>query len=150
MAGNPNPSPETRFKVGNAGGPGGPLGNTKTLKHGGGAAQDALTANEPFKGLAAHTQLQVRADYESGGVLAMIEENAERLHTAARLYYNGLCKLADDGKLFEVKTLVDSFRGLVNAANRAWMHVHDIEGSAPKAIDYDELVKELKADAGRD
>jgi len=119
-------------------------GNQNGLKHGGEGAVKAIQHGKPFQGLAAQEEENVAADLEAQGRAAMVEEQATRLHTAARLYWAAVQKAADSGDLQKLDAYIARFGWLASASLRAWEQVRKEDAARPKALDYDQLVKELK------
>ncbi len=72
-------------------------GEPNALKHGGASAEKALQSGEEFHGPAAITQAEVHADYEAHGAAAMVQHGAERLESAARLYWDAICAASQGG-----------------------------------------------------
>jgi hypothetical protein len=126
---------------------GAPKGARRAEKHGGEGAVKALQRGEPFGGLAAQEEQRVAADLEDQGRAAMVQEQATRLHTASRLYWQAVQKAADDGDLEKLDSYVARFGWLAGASLRAWEQVRKEDAARPKALDYDQLVKELKQNA---
>ncbi len=129
-------------------------GNTAHQKHGGAAAVMAIVQGEPFRGLAAKTEAEVVADLETEGIVGMIESGARRLETAARLYWDAFqraCDRAIAGDVAAIKELdhyAARFGWLQGKAGSQWKAALEVrKHQDPKALDYDELVKELKKDA---
>jgi hypothetical protein len=118
--------------------------NKNALKHGGEAAVKAIQHGEAFHGLAATEERTVKADLADQGRAAMVEEQAIRLHTASRLYWNAVQKAADDGDLEKLDRYCARFGWLASSALRAWAEVRKEEKDKPPALDYDTLVAEMK------
>ena len=98
-------------------------GNTAALKHGGGAAEDAISKGREFRGLAAVAQSEVRTEYESNGAQAMVTGNAERLEAASRLYWHAIEKAAQDGDIKTLDKYLARFGWLAGKAVSAWAEV---------------------------
>jgi len=97
-----------------------PKNNKNHLIHGGAAAIKALSTGAKFTGLAADAQVEVESDLVTKGQAAMVFENATRVQTAARLYWNAISKAMDDGDLALLDHYIARFGWLVGVANRAW------------------------------
>ena len=134
--GNPNPSPETRFKE----------GHQTALKHGGAGAVKAITEGRAFQGLAAQAERDVIHDLQESGRQFLVEEIATRAHTALRLYWAAVQKAADAGDLEKLDNYCKRFGWLAGVASRAWREVREEEKVSGKAgaLDYEELVKNLE------
>ncbi len=130
--------------------PGPGKGNQSATIHGGAGAVRAIQKGEPFKGLAAKTEQEVKAEFYEAGRASMVEEQAVRLHTAARLYWNAVQKAADEGDLEKLDSYIARFGWLAGASLRAWEQVRKEEGNKPPSLDYDELIKELQNDGQED
>ena len=115
---------------------------------------DSIQKGEPFKGIAAKAENEVRADLYDAGRAALVEEQAIRLHTAARLFWHAIQKVADEAQqgnetaLSRLDGYIARFGWLAGASLRAWEQVRKEDASKPKTLDYDELVKEVQQDAG--
>jgi hypothetical protein len=131
-------------------------GSQNALKHGGAGAEKAISEGKPFRGLAAKTQAEVKADLYDEGRPAMVEELATRLHTAARLYWGAIDKVVDEASAGDANALrlfdnyVKRFGWLAGAALRAWAQVKQEDAAQPPALDYDELVAQLRKDKETD
>lgn len=123
--------------------------NEYALKHGGEGAVKAIQHGRDLTGLAAREEELVKREYAELGRAELVEEQAIRLHTASRLYWNAVQAAADAGDLDKLDAYVARFGWLASATLRAWAEVRREEASKPRALDYDELVKELKRN-GRD
>lgn len=100
-------------------------GNQNQLVHGGESAVKSLQRGEPFKGLAAQEERQVTADLEAQGRAEMVREQAVRLHTASRLYWNAVQTAADAGDLDKLDGYVARFGWLAGASLRAWAQLRE-------------------------
>jgi len=125
-------------------------GNTATLKHGGRAALNALTAGKPFTGLARLVQEEVEADLETQGRPALVKELAVRLHTASRLYWTAIQHAADKGDLKLLDGYVARFGWLAQAALRAWMQDRRENPDDPNVLDYETILAAAAQKAGDD
>lgn len=119
-------------------------GNQHNLQHGGAAAEKAIQKGEPFHGLAAQEQETVQGDLDTQGRAAMVEEQAVRLHTAARLYWNAIQKAADDGDLGKLDHYVARFGWLAGCSLRAWEQLRKEDAARPKGLDYGEIIEAMK------
>jgi hypothetical protein len=131
-----------RFLPGSQHGPGRPF---ETV-HGGESAVKSIQRGEPLRGLAAKEEQSVQADYATAGRLALVEENAIRLQTAARLYWSAVEMAADSGDLERLDSYIARFGWLAGASLRAWAEVRREQKNSPPALDYEELVRELRGE----
>jgi hypothetical protein len=92
----------------------------RPIEHGGEKAVKQIQHGEPLTGPAAAAQLEVRADYEAGGAPAMIREQAERLHTASRLYWEAFLAACTAQNLDLLDGYAARFGWLASSALRAW------------------------------
>jgi hypothetical protein len=111
--------------------------------HGGSSAIDAIRDGRPFRGLAAREEVQVRADLDSEGRAAMVQEIAVRVHTAARLYWAAVGKAAEDGDLEKLDWYCKRFGWLAASAGRLWEQVRREESARPATLDYDKMIAAL-------
>lgn len=88
--------------------------------HGGETAIRALATGEPFSGMAAQAEMQVRRGYERDGLLEVMRTDAIRLETVARIFYGAVLKAADDGDLTALDRYVQRYGWLQGCALRAW------------------------------
>jgi hypothetical protein len=117
-------------------------GNQAALKHGGGAAIDAIRKGKPLTGLAADAELAVAQELETDGRYALVVRNARRLQAAADLYWNAVSKAAQDEDLDALDKYIKRYGWLAGCALRAWTVVKADEPRT--AWDYDAEVEKLR------
>ena len=125
-------------------------GKQHGLVHGGEGAVKAIQRGEPFRGLAQREEQTVQADYAEQGRAAMVEENAVRLQTACRLYWNAVQKAADDGDLVKLDSYIARFGWLAGASLRAWAELRKEEKSKPKSLDYNAFIQQMKDESKKE
>jgi hypothetical protein len=121
-------------------------GNQAGLRHGGAGAESRLADGRPFIGLAAQEEQKVISDLETQGQAWLIREQAVRLTTAARLYWNAVQSATDAGDLAKLTTYVSKFGWLAQAALRAWREVR-AEGDGKGAVSVGDIIEGRAANA---
>jgi len=116
-------------------------GNTAAQKHGGAGAVDALRLGQPFKGLAAQEERNVKQDLDGMGRAGLVKETAIRLHTASRLYWAAVCSAADEGDLKRLDSYCARFGWLAGASLRAWAQVKAEQPDGAGVLDYEDLLE---------
>lgn len=96
----------------------------RNLRHGAGAAENAITKGDDFSGMAAAQQDRVLEELEIDGVEAIMRRDAVRLQVVADLYYAAILG-ADSLEKFD--TYVKRFGWIASSALRAWQHVQAAE-----------------------
>jgi hypothetical protein len=104
-------------------------GNQSALKHGGAGALKRITSGAPFGGPAELAQAEVKTDYEAGGAIAMLQEQAERLHAVSRLYFDAFLAAIQAGELDKADSYCARYGWLANSSMRAWAEVRKGEKS---------------------
>jgi hypothetical protein len=99
------------------------------LKHGGAAAERALSTGDDFTGLARETEKQVTAELEAEGIEALVRRDAIRLQTVSDLYYQAILGAADMDRL---DVLVKRWGWIQASTLRAWQQVHELEKKQSK------------------
>lgn len=127
---------------------GAPYRNTNAVKHGGEAGIKALSANKPFTGLAAQAELNVRADLQTKGRAALIEDSAVRLTALEIIFYDALKAKIDavqkgEKSIEELDGHVKRYGWFSTAALRAWAQVGEEERAGSPTLDYDQMVMSL-------
>jgi hypothetical protein len=125
-------------------------GNKRALKHGGEAAVKAVQKGEPLTGLARQAELAVYDELHEDGRYALVVRNAARLQAAADLYWDAVSKAAQDRDLDALDRYVKRYGWLAGATLRAWAQVKQEDAARPPALDYDELVAQLRKDKETD
>jgi hypothetical protein len=100
-------------------------------KHGGEAAIKRIQHDQPFDGLALAEQAAVMDEYEADGRAAMVERQALRLETAARLFWNAICKAFQDDDIAAVDKYIARYGWLAGKSLSAWEYVRKEAASAP-------------------
>jgi hypothetical protein len=119
------------------------IGNKNALKHGGEAAVKDLQVHQPLRDLAHNAQEQVHADYEAGGIAAMMQENAERLQAVSRLFWEACQAAAQAGNVYALDGFVARYGWLAGSAQRAWAEVAKQNGKkSDKAAQILEAMKD--------
>lgn len=90
------------------------------VKHGGSAAVARLHDGRPFTGLAHAEEQRVRDHFELTGQHEIILENAVRLQAATNLYWDAVCKAAEDRNLDALDRYIARYGWLASATLRAW------------------------------
>jgi hypothetical protein len=119
-------------------------GNQSNLKHGGAGAVKAIQRGEPFTGFIHQAEQGVRDDLDgTNGLQNIVENDAVRLETAARLYYSAFIKADCAGEADKAIQYVKMYAWLQSAALRAWAQVKDHRSSGynPKNV-IDSMIRE--------
>ncbi len=111
--------------------------NQNATKHGGAAAERAVSTGGEFRGPAVTAQAEVHADYEIKGAAHMVQQGAERLEAAARLYWAAIIGAAQNGAATAVLDgYIARFGWLQSKAITAWAEVRRADGKqSVKTID---------------
>jgi hypothetical protein len=103
-------------------------GNTNALVHGGSAARQQLSANEPFTGIARDVEVKITADYAAQGPAEMLKLNAIRLLTVAELYWQAILGATDATKL---ESYVKTYGWLSTASARLLGQLREMQSKEP-------------------
>lgn len=95
-----------------------------SFKHGGAAAERAITKGDDFTGLAQQTEQQVSAELETEGAAGIVRRSAIRLQTVSDLYYQAILGATDIEKL---DAYAKRWGWLQGSALRAWAQVRELE-----------------------
>lgn len=124
-------------------------GNQNAAIHGGTSGVYSLQKGTPLQGLAAKEEQRVLHDYADRGRLAMLEEQAVRLHAVSALYWNAVGMVVERAQQGdrEALGLLDShakrFGWLAGQAVRAWKEVREEEErTGAGVIDYEKMLEE--------
>lgn len=98
-------------------------GNTAHLKHGGEAGVKDLQRGDPLTGLAAGVEREVQAEAEANGAAGIIEKQARRIETVARLYFDAFVASIQAGDLAKADSFAARYGWLANSSIRAWAEV---------------------------
>lgn len=99
-------------------------GNTSAQKHGGAAAEKALTSGADFHGPAIVAQVDVHDAYGQIGAEGMIQRAAERLETCAVLYFDAVLAASQQGASVAVLDgYIARFGWLQSKAASVWAEV---------------------------
>lgn len=127
-------------------------GNQASLKHGGRAAENAVTYGTEFTGVAKNALAELDAEYSRIGPLGIVEERAKRQQVVADLFWAALLGSADkegvDVKL--LMTYADKFAYHNNNASRIFLAVEETRRKhrdASEPIDLSMYREESKPDA---
>jgi hypothetical protein len=92
-------------------------------KHGGEAAIKRLADGQPFTGLAAAKQAEVRERLETEGIDAIMEDNAIDVQAVRDLFRDALAKAIDDGNEKQINGYADRFQWFADKAMKHWAMV---------------------------
>lgn len=124
---------------------GGPVGNLKAQKHGAEGAIKRIQSGQPFTGLAAEAEREVRAQLEITGRISIMFDDAARLQTVANLYFEAMRKAFEEGNFEKIDKVVSRYGWLATAALRAWSAVGlEEEKAKGGAIDAATILESLK------
>jgi hypothetical protein len=105
------------------------LGNQTTLTHGGAGALKAIEKHKPFTGIILQAEEEVKADLrQADGLAQVMEQDAIRLETAARLYFDAFKKAIQDQDIEQATAYVKVFGWLQSSSLRAWQLVKGNRG----------------------
>lgn len=111
------------------------MGNKRTEKHGGAAAQTAVAQGLPFTGLAVDAQKDIERRLVERGRADVVRAGAVRLETCATLYWRALCAAVDAGDVERMDRYAQRFGWLQASALRAWQAVADDEKQERQTLD---------------
>jgi hypothetical protein len=107
-------------------------GNTVSLKHGAAAGAKAIEKGTPLTGLAAVVESEVKADLETLGAAGIIQNQATRLETVSRLYFDAFVASIQSGDLAKADSYCARYGWLANSSIRAWAEVVRSAKNTPK------------------
>lgn len=112
--------------------PGGQPGMQNALKYGGEGAIKRISTGKPLIGIAAEEEKAVTAELADKGVSELSKADAVKLQAAANLYWNAVCKAAQDGDIAALDRYVARFGWLMGVTLRAWAQVRNDEKDIAK------------------
>jgi hypothetical protein len=124
--------------------------NQAALRHGGAGALRRVSQGEDFIGVAREAEQGVIADLETRGRAYLVQEQATRLHTCARLYWDAIQATAGTDDLAALTRYVKQFTYVAQAALRAWREVRQEVPHDANVLDYEEILARQGEDSGDD
>jgi hypothetical protein len=119
-------------------------GNKARQVHGGEAALVKIKSGAPLAGLGAEAETAVIAELDIQGRPALVKRNATRLQAAADLYWNAVCKAAQDGDLQALDRYTARFGWISSVALRAWAQVGQEDRTDDRQSVIDAALRDIK------
>jgi len=114
------------------------------LKYGGEGAVRRISTGKPFIGLAAEEEKAVTAELAERGVAELNKSVAIRLQTASNLYWNAICKAAQDGDIVALDRYIARYGWLAGKAMLGWAQVSkDDKDRAKSAMGIVDVLKAM-------
>lgn len=126
--------------------PGPGEGNQSATKHGGEGAIRRIQHGQSFiEGSPAHAaELAVYEQLEEAGLASYLESRAVQVEAVCDLFAGEIARAASIGDAELLDQRVKRWGWLRGVADRTWKLVEQVRKQGPPALDYEELVKELK------
>lgn len=115
--------------------------NTNNLVHGSGAAEVAVTKNEPFTGMALEASRIVQDELTELGPVGMARRDAIRLETVASMYF-GLIQGCTDTETLD--KYIKRWGWIQNSALRAWQYLAQLEREVNRGVSAVEVLESVK------
>lgn len=109
------------------------------LKHGGEAALKAFQRGEPFTGIAAEVEAQVRLELETVGLIEMTKMAFVRAETMTRLFYNGAQDANERRDFEQTDRCTKRYGWLEGVTGRLRIELAHRLAQAPNVLDYEQM-----------
>lgn len=117
-----------------------PIGNERSLTHGGARARKSLTTGDEFKGPAREIELRIQADYEQNGKLASAERRAHRQATVEEIYYQQGMEALERGDVAKATGYFKIFLWAGAKADKTYERVEAMRAAEGGALDYEYIL----------
>jgi len=120
--------------------------NRVSTKHGGEGALQRLGRGQELVGMGAEVEIEVRAEYEARGAVALMVDETIRLATVSRLFHRAVLAAAESGDLKMLERYAHRGGWLGGVVVRALKDLIEVQDKENRG-DYAAVIQQIEEDA---